>query len=124
MKHAIAAALLAFAPSALAAGTTEVWYPTVVNADGLNGARYYSVLSVKNPTDQPITLSVAGFVSNRDGLSAPSATVSVEIPARTQATVPNVLGSLFGGLKGLAAARIQADGPALCFHSVVNDQTG
>ncbi len=121
MKTTLAAALLAVAPSALAAGPTEVWYPTVVNADGLNGARYYSVLSVKNPTDQPITLTVSGFVSNRDGLSAPSATVSVPIPARTHATVPNVLATLFGGLKGLAAARIQADGPALFFHSVVND---
>lgn len=122
MKNAFAAALLAVAPSALAAGMTEVWYPTVVNADGLNGSRYYSVLSVKNPTDKPVTLTVDGFVSNRDGLSAPSATVSVEIPARTHATVPNVLGTLFGGLKGLAAARITADGPALFFHSVHNTQ--
>jgi len=122
MKHALAATLLAISPSALATGITEVWYPTVVNADGLNGARYYSVLSVKNPTDQPVTLTVDGFVSNRDGLSAPSATVSVEIPARTHATVPNVLGTLFGGLKGIAAARISADGPALFLHSVHNAQ--
>ncbi len=124
MKLTAAAALLAFAPSALAATPTEVWYPTVVNAEGLNGARYYSVLTVKNPSDSPVNLSVDGFVSNRDGLSAPTATVTATIPPRTHATIPNVLASLFGGLTGLAAARITADGPALFFHSVVNDHGG
>lgn len=124
MKLTAAAALLAFAPSALASSPTEVWYPTVVNGEGLNGARYYSVLTVKNPSDAPVNLSVDGFVSNRGGLSAPTATVTATIPPRTHATIPNVLGTLFGGLQGLAAARISADGPALFFHSVHNYRSG
>lgn len=126
MKHLIAAAasaaLFASAVPALGADTV-VWYPSVVNSEGLNGARYYSVLSVWNPSPAEITLTVDGFVSNSSGLAAPTATVTATVPGATQATIPNVLAALFGGLKGLAAARITASGPATFFHSVVNDQT-
>lgn len=117
------AALVASTPVSHAAEPTVVWYPSVVNAEGLNGARYYSVLSVWNPSATEITLTVDGFVSNTSGLSAPTATVTATVPAATHATIPNVLAALFGGLEGLAAARITASGPATFFHSVVNDQT-
>ena len=117
------AALVSATPLAHASEPTVVWYPSVVNAEGLNGARYYSVLSVWNPSPTEITLTVDGFVSNTSGLSAPTATVTATVPAATHATIPNVLAALFGGLEGLAAARITASGPATFFHSVVNDQT-
>ncbi len=117
------AALVAATPFAHASEPTVVWYPSVVNTEGLNGARYYSVLSVWNPSPTEITLTVDGFVSNASGLAAPSATVTATVPGATHATIPNVLASLFGGLEGLAAARITASGPATFFHSVVNDQT-
>ncbi len=127
MKHLVTAAslaaLLTTASAAPAADPTVVWYPSVVNTEGLGGAQYYSVLSVRNPSDSEITLTVDGFVSNSTGLSAPTATVTATVPARTHATIPNVLSALFGGLKGLAAARITANGKAYFFHSVVNDQT-
>ena len=127
MKNLTAAAALAAlvvsTPLANASEPTEVWYPSVVNTEGLNGARYYSVLSVWNPSAAEITLTVDGFVSNTSGLSAPTATVTATVPASTHATIPNVLAALFGGLQGLAAARITASGPATFFHSVVNDQT-
>ncbi len=117
------AALVSATPLAHASEPTVVWYPSVVNAEGLNGARYFSVLSVWNPSPTEITLTVDGFVSNTSGLSAPTATVTATVPAATHATIPNVLAALFGGLEGLAAARITASGPATFFHSVVNDQT-
>jgi len=119
---AASAALLASAVPALGEDTV-VWYPSVVNSEGINGARYYSVLSVWNPSPTEITLTVDGFVSNGSGLSAPTATVTATVPGATHATIPNVLSALFGGLEGLAAARITASGPATFFHSVVNDQT-
>ena len=87
------AALVASAPLAHAEDPTVVWYPSVVNTEGLNGARYYSVLSVWNPSATEITLTVDGFVSNGSGLSAPTATVTATVPAATHATTPNVLSS-------------------------------
>ncbi|MBK9374256.1 MAG: hypothetical protein IPN03_11130 [Holophagales bacterium] len=126
MKHLVTAASLTallVSASAAPAADTVVWYPSVVNTEGLGGAKYYSVLSVWNPAATEITLTVDGFVSNTSGLSAPTATVTATVPAATHATIPNVLAALFGGLEGLAAARITASGPATFFHSVVNDQT-
>lgn len=117
------AALVVASPLAHSSEPTVVWYPSVVNTEGLNGARYYSVLSVWNPSPTEITLTVDGFVSNTSGLAAPTATVTATVPGATHATIPNVLAALFGGLEGLAAARITASGPATFFHSVVNDQT-
>ena len=84
MKHLATAAsltaLLVTASAAPAADPTVVWYPSVVNTEGLNGAQYYSVLSVRNPSDSELTLTVDGFVSNSTGLSAPTATVTATVP--------------------------------------------
>ena len=126
MKHLATAAsltaLLVTASAAPAADPTVVWYPSVVNTEGLNGARYYSVLSVCNPSDTEITLTVDGFVSNTSGLSAPTATVTATVPPDPRHHPERPLRPLRRP-EGLAAARITASGPAYFFHSVVNDQT-
>ncbi len=100
-----------------------VYLPTVVKAEGLNGARFVSDLRILNPTGLPATVLMDYYESSPTGLAGPTATTSLAVPPGSQAVVGDVLGMLFS-TSGTGALRLTSNQPVVVRSRILNMLAG
>lgn len=100
-----------------------VLYEVVVaKVPGARGESFASDIRLVNRSAAAGTATLDFFASNSAGLSAPTATRSVPVPASSEVSINDVLGSTFSAGSGIGALRITADKDIVAVSRLSNDK--
>lgn len=103
-----------------AANPATTYFPTVVKASGLNGTSFVSDLRIGNTTATAAEV-VLDFFAASGSAAGPAATMTVPVPAGSQAVFDDVVGGLFG-TSGLGSLRVASNVPVVVTSRTLNDQ--
>jgi outer membrane protein assembly factor BamB len=101
------------------ASESELFIPAVARADGLEGTKWKSDLSLLDPGGQPLDVSISLLERDRDNSSPDQR--SVTVPPAGVANVADVVGILFGRESASGALRISSPTGAVVTSRTYND---
>ena len=96
--------------------------PVVAKVPGARGESFATDIRLINRSSTAGTATLDFFASNSAGLSAPTATRSVPVPANAEVSINDLLGSTFGTASGIGALRITADKDVIAVSRLSNDK--
>jgi hypothetical protein len=100
---------------------TVVYLPVTLKATGARGENFVEHVRILNRAATAATVVVDFFASNSAGLSGPTASVTLTVPAGTQLVLNDILGSTFG-TSGIGALRVTADRDVIAEGIILNDK--
>ncbi len=104
--------------------TNPVLYEAVVGkVTGAKNENFVSDQRLVNRSGATAMIAVDFFASNSGGLSAPTATQTVSVPAGSQVVLNDILGGTFS-TSGIGALRITADRDVVAVSRLSNDKRG
>ena len=104
------------------ASPVVLFEPVVARVPGARGESFATDIRLINRSSTAGTATLDFFASNSAGLTAPTATRSVPVPAGAEVVVNDVLGSTFSASSGIGALRITADRDVIAVSRLSNDK--
>jgi len=101
--------------------SSYTYFPTVAKARGLNNSNFVTDLSILNRTTESATAILDFFASSATGLTAPTASRTVEVAPGEQLVIKDLLASQFQ-TSGDGALRVSAPRNVTVTARVFNDQ--
>lgn len=108
----------------LAQGSQDViFFPIVGSGPGQNQTRWITDLRVLNLEDAQVDVTLMFYVSSNTGLTGPTATTTIQIPAGRQMVLDNVIEEQLG-LEAFGALELVANGDIRADARILNDRRG